>query len=61
MRTRQPGVRPVLAILSAALALGALAAPVAAGVTPERVRRWRDPLVDYRPVPLGGWVGAPTG
>ena len=37
MRTRQPGVRPILAILSAALALGALAAPAAAAAPPQGV------------------------
>ena len=37
MRTRQPGIRPVLAILSAALALGALAAPAAAAAPPQGV------------------------
>ena len=37
MRTRQPGVRPALAILSAALALGVVAVPAAAAAPPQGV------------------------
>ena len=37
MRTRQHGIRPILAILSAALALGVVAAPVSAAAPPKAV------------------------
>ena len=37
MRTRQPGVRPILATLSALLALGVVAAPAAAAAPPQGV------------------------
>jgi hypothetical protein len=37
MRTRQPGVRPILAALSALLALGAVAGPAAAAAPPRSV------------------------
>ena len=37
MHPRQPGIRPILAILSATLALGVLAAPAAAAAPPEGV------------------------
>jgi hypothetical protein len=37
MRTRQPGIRPVLAVLAAALALGVMAGPAAAAAPPKPV------------------------
>src|SRR5690242_10471515 len=37
MRTRQPGVRPIPAILAALLAVGVIAAPVAAAAPPAGV------------------------